>query len=156
MISNQKEQVEILRILLEGGFIKIEDVVSWADSIIAREANPDIEIIEIALSSKSTFTDFLTRIRNVKGEFNQEIVVRKALKEVYELLERKPELGSKVAGWLYHLMTKGKIIQNEFGDEPYALDDAFELAQKKIWGTEEEALRRVKDYLLLQIKKLND
>ena len=154
MFTDQKEQAEILKHLLEGGFIKVKDVISWTDFIITKEPEPDFEIIEISLASKSPLPDFLSLIQNIKGEFQHTVVIRKTMKQVLEMIKSNPELGGKVAGWLYSLMLKREITEEEFGIDPYILEDAFELAQKKIWGTEEEALIPLINYLQSQVKKL--
>jgi hypothetical protein len=156
VFSNQKEQAEIFRYLLASGFIKIEDVISWADSIIEQEKEPDYEIIEISLAGRKSLSDVLSLLKNVKGKYNQIIVIRKAMSKVLLLLELKPKLGFDVSLWLHKLMMSEELNEDEFGVEPFILDDAFEMAQKKIWGTEEDALIELKEYLQSQVNKLGE
>jgi hypothetical protein len=154
--SNQKEQAEVRRILLEYGFIQIKDVIAWADSIISSEPSPDFEIIEISLSPQKSTYEIITLIHKVRGDCDSSNVIRKAMRELLIMLEKRPELGKSVAIWLYGLLINKIILVEDFGYEPYQIEDSYELGGTNISGTEEEALMTLKKYLLKQIAKIKE
>ncbi|HSW53442.1 MAG TPA: hypothetical protein VLH59_00010 [Ignavibacteriaceae bacterium] len=156
MISKQKEQAEIFRHLLAAGFIKVEDVISWADSIIVKEREPDFEIIEISLSSSKPKVEVTSLLHKVKGDYNSVDVIRKSMVEIHKVLVKEPIRGYEIAKWLIQLAESGELPEDEFNSEPYGILDSFDLARNKIYGTEQEASSRLIIYLQEQINKISE
>jgi hypothetical protein len=61
---------------LVSGSRTVADVIAWADSVIAADPQPDIEVIEIAATSRRQPADLSVLLRNVAGECDRLTVIR--------------------------------------------------------------------------------
>ena len=73
--------------------------------------------------------------------------MRACLADLLATVERAPRLGSDVAKWLCHAAAHGDLPDRHFGWEALALDDAFALASRGIYGSVEDALARLLAFL---------
>src|SRR5438093_10536397 len=147
MMANQKEQAEVLRHGLLAGVCTVADVVAWADGIIAADSKPDIAVIEVSTSGLRRTADVIALLREVPGECDPVIVIRRAMANLRSALAANPARGPEIARWLYQLATSGELPEEHFGQEAYALEDWFALASSGTYGTYADALRHLEAYL---------
>jgi hypothetical protein len=146
MMAGQKEEAEVLRHGLMAGCRTVADVIAWADSVIAVDPRPDIAVIEVASSSRLRPADISALLRNVAGDYDPVAVIRRSMTDLRRALAADPARGPQIARWLYELATSGEVPEDEFGSDPYALEDWFSLAGSGI-GTYDNAVRELDAYL---------
>jgi hypothetical protein len=134
MMAGQKEQAEVLRHGLLAGSRTVADAVAWADAVIAADPHPDIAVIEVATSSRRQPADMSGLLRNVRGEFDPVVVIRRAMTDLRRALADDPGRGPQIARWLYELATSGELPEQEFGSDAYVLGDWFALASSKTFA----------------------
>lgn len=147
MMPGQKEQAEVLRHGLMSGSRTVADAIAWADSVIAADPQPDMEIIEIAATSRRRPADVSVLLRNVAGECDRLAVIRRSMTDLRRDLAADPARGPQIARWLYELAINGELPEGEFGSEAYAVEDWFALAGSGTLGTYDSAVRELDAYL---------
>ncbi len=147
MMPNQKEEAELLRHGLLAGVRTVADAVAWADQVIAADPKPDIAVIEVAISGLRHIADVIALLRDVPGECDPIVVIRRFMADLRSALAANPARGPEVARWLYQLATSGDLPEEHFGQEAYALEDWFALASSGTYGTYADALRHLEAYL---------
>lgn len=76
------------------GIISFDQAISWADKIIEAEDEPDIEIIEVALSRPRGRNGVLEALKEVKGSYNPQIAGAMLLADLYRLLKEGDSIKS--------------------------------------------------------------
>jgi hypothetical protein len=64
-----------------------------------------------------------------------------------EVLQSNPDQGEAIAMWLYRLAANGELPEADFGWEPCALDDSFELARMGS-ASHDDAVAALREYLV--------
>ena len=146
MMPRQKTEAEVLRYGLDAGVRTVADVVAWADTIITADPRPDFAVIEVACSGRRRVSEVVALLRDVAGECDAAEVIRRAMADVRAALAVNPERGPEIAAWLYRLAVNGELPDEQFGVEPYSLDDKFQLARSGTYGTLADALRDLDAY----------
>ena len=146
-MPGQKEQAEVLRHGLMAGTLTVADVIAWADSVIETDPQPDIAVIEVATSARRQAADVSSLLRNVAGECDPVVVLRRSMSDLRLALATNPSRGPQIARWLYQLATNGELPESEFGIDAYMLEDWFALASSGTFGTHEGAVKELDAYL---------
>jgi hypothetical protein len=141
-----KTAAEALRLGILVGAASVQDAVQWADQVIRDDDDPCDAVIEIALAGRRSRPEVLRMLQDVPGTVGPNEPARAALARMYDSLDADPSRGPQLARALYILATKDELPEDEFGLEPYALDDDFHLAEVGVLS-EEEALQRLRRYL---------
>jgi hypothetical protein len=64
-----KLEAEVYRLGLLSSYFTNDDVINWADRVIVEKSNPDLEIIDVALSKRNSKQDLANLLEKVQGEF---------------------------------------------------------------------------------------
>lgn len=83
---NIKEQAEVFKLGLLIGYFKTEEVIQWADNILATEDNPDLGVIDVAFSGSKGINEVITQLDNFKGKMNISTPVKTLLGLLYKKL----------------------------------------------------------------------
>jgi hypothetical protein len=146
-MDQQKNEAERLRLGVRGGWVAIGDAIAWADSQIERTHQPHPAFLELALAYNGTREEVASLLEAVPGLVDRVAVMRRCLSDLLAVVERKPWLAADVATWLEASANRGELIEAEFGSEPFALADAFALAEQGTYGTVDEARARLIEFL---------
>ncbi len=74
MVSrNLKTQAEVYRLGLLIGYFTNEDVINWADQVIAEEDQPAIEVIDIGFGKRLKRDDLARLLGEIKGEVEADL-----------------------------------------------------------------------------------
>lgn len=73
---NVKIIAEVFRIGLQIGLFSKTEVIEWADHTIETLDSPSIEIIEVSLSSNDKLVDIVSKLKNIKGTYDQKLAVK--------------------------------------------------------------------------------
>jgi hypothetical protein len=147
MMPKQKEEAEILRYGMEAGVRTVADAVAWADTIITADPHPDFAVIEVSCSGRRRPREVVALLREVGGECDAVHVIRRVMADMRTTLSANPERGHESAASLYRLAVNGDLPGEHFGVEPYSLEDIFQLARSRTYGTLADALRDLDEYL---------
>ncbi|MEN9358990.1 MAG: hypothetical protein RL095_525 [Verrucomicrobiota bacterium] len=139
-----KETAELLRLKLLLGLVTVQDVVTWADSIIESEATPDWEIIEVSLARTVKVDEMMKLLTDIKGNCVRAQVFRRLFQTWLIGLSEDTLQGKTIARQLY--MLADELKECGFGSAAYALDDAFDLIEFG-YCTHEQALQQLQGYL---------
>lgn len=82
---SRKDIAEVYRLGLTIGLFTVDEVVSWADSIIAVDDNPEFALIEVSTNGDVTEGKMATLLRDVGGDTDP----KTARNVIYGLLGRK-------------------------------------------------------------------
>ena len=147
MDSSRKHEAERLRVGIAGGWVPIATAVAWADRIILEDPSPDSAIIDVALASKQSRSEVAALLGHIGGETDALAARKQALGDLLDWIGQDVDKGGSAARYLYQLACSGLMPEEHFGWEPYALEDAFDLARQGIHGTVNDALQEVRAYL---------
>jgi len=147
MFPGQKESAETLRIELTLGMRSISEVVAWADDVVARDQIPDSEILELATCGHSTEQEVCVLLDAVRGERVSARAAGRVLGTLRTSLAADPARGEEIARQIYEMALRGFLPEEEFGWEPYSLEDNFFLATCGYYGDHASAVRMLDDFL---------
>ena len=143
---NLKAEAESLRLGLLAGVVSVGEVIRWADSAIVAMDQPEVSIIDVALSVGRS-PDFVARqLESVPGNVDHVDALRSLLASFLVELEAEPEHAWDIARRLYRLAASVDWPESLLGHEPYSLDDAFDLAAQDI-GSFDSARSELRRYL---------
>lgn len=146
-MTDRKAEAEAFRCALVAGCATVAEVVAWADEVIAADTTPDIAIIELSLAGRAALADVVALLKAVTGYADGIVVRRRLMSRMLRLLDNEPTRGQQVAHSLFRLAINGDLPEEEFGWEPFVLEDAFDLARNQVYGTYETALADLRAYL---------
>lgn len=143
----QKNEAERLRLGIRGGWLKIDEAVSWADRQIERTQQPPLALVDLALAHNRTREEVAALLEAIPGSADLVAVMRSSLNDLLDAVEREPRLAPDAARWLEAAAIRGELPESEFGSEAFELDDAFALAEQGSYGTVEQARDRLVAFL---------
>jgi hypothetical protein len=112
----QKEIAEVYRLGLTIGMFENAEVVTWADSVIAADPNPDFALFDISTAGNESAGKMATLLRAMGGEHNP----KTARHVIYGLLGRKlaadPGAAEAVAAQAKAIQ-QGEGVHNEVGED---------------------------------------
>jgi hypothetical protein len=122
-----KDIAEVYRIGLTIGMFTPQDVVVWADSVIAAEANPDFALFDVSTAGGESAGKMATLLRVMGGEHDP----KTARKVLYGLLGRRMASDSGAADSVaaqVKAIQQGEGVHAEVGEDlkaSLAQHDAF-------------------------------
>jgi hypothetical protein len=128
-----KAQLEIFRIALISGYIKVSSVIDWADKKIQNDFE-DYKYIEIATTYN--INDMISVLKQPTGEFDPQKVVRGFLGVLHHHYKNKLTDTKIIIRTLYQLLQEYEsfMTDKEIGII-YQLDDGYDLAIQGIYGS---------------------
>ena len=139
-----KELLTLFKVGLASGLISKEEVTKWADEIITQEAEPDIFFIELSLiKSKSEGISYLGSFLDLDSLANGKAI----LGLLYKRLKEGQEL-ERIVRTMYNLKDEADFTELEKG-YIYQIDDGFDLANTKVYGSLDNVRNETTDFLEL-------
>lgn len=138
----------LIRIGLTYGFVSVPEAIAWADAQIAAHDHPHPALVEISMGAGRSATDLANELHPLAGEGDEGEAVTGMLALMHRALSRDPGLVRRFASVLYNLAMAG--VEPDGGDaEGWMMyfDDALDLAQSGISGTEDGVLREMLAFL---------
>jgi hypothetical protein len=139
-----KELFTLFKAGLASGLISKEEVTKWADEIILLEDEPNIFFIELSLiKSKNEGISYL-------GEHLESDSLAKG-KAILGLLYKRFKEGQeleRIVRTMYNLRDEADFTELERG-YIYQIDDGFDLANSKIYGSLDNVRQETADFLAL-------
>jgi hypothetical protein len=138
--TNPKDFVallEVYRIAIINGILNKKEVIQWADSIISKDSEPDIFIIELSLCGSKIQHDITSLINEFIGEER----TNPASRVILGLLFKKYTNGQidleKVNSTLNWLVWQTDLTEEE-SSLMYGAEDYYYLAKEGSYGTVEQ------------------
>lgn len=132
---------------IELGIFSFEKAIEWADSIIKLEAEPDVEIIDIALSAPRGRNGVMDALKEVKGDREPQMAGRMLLRDLKSLLQNGAHLkaiSSKAlnVSWVTQMPEEIRWKLDH-------IDDDISLAEQGIYSDIEQCRIELKEMLEL-------
>lgn len=128
-----KEDAEFYRLGCITQYISQQQVIAWADRIIAQSDRPSSEIIDVSIASG--MNDLIAKLARVQGEYDWNRVLQRFFRLLYDVLCHAPDQAETVAHTLYALMFECQHeLSSTIEQAIYYFDDGFDLANQKICG----------------------
>ena len=131
-IKDQLEVLEVFRIALSNGLIEKQEVISWADTIILKEVDPDLHIIELSLCKSAN--EIITTLNEIIGQPRPSVSGRVVLGFLYRnFIMGRVTLKQVVLtiDWIMIYVT----LTEEEKKFMYGAYDMYDLAAGKVWGS---------------------
>lgn len=138
----------LIHIGLMYGFVSVPEAIAWADAQIAAHDRPHPALVEISMGAGRSALDLAGELHPLAGECDEGEVVTGMLALMHRALARDPGLVRRFASVLYNLARAG--VEPDGGDaEGWMMyfDDALDLAQSGVSGTEGGVLREMMAFL---------
>jgi hypothetical protein len=124
MRSKTKEDAEFYRLALEAGICPVEEAIVWCDAVIMEEAEPDLAIIEASLKGSSGTASIAKALREVEGDFDKIVVLRRLFHYMHDLLVRDRRYGYRIG---VVLMTMASNYDYDSGTPDIDWSDACDI-----------------------------
>ena len=152
---NIKEDAEFFKLGLLAGYVTPQEVIQWADTLIAQQDKPSGEILDISIATSPD--DLVVKLRKIEGAYDWSRVVQRFFNIVYDALQQDHSRAASIARDLYHLM---HACEQEFSPDIqhaiYYFDDGFDLANQRIYGNSQQLTQELLDFLQRQIREMFD
>jgi mannose-6-phosphate isomerase-like protein (cupin superfamily) len=140
-----KELAEFFIRALSAGVVETSQVARWADSIIAAEDKPSIEIIEVSLACNRNVHDTISCLHQIKGEMQPNTPINlMAAYLLKKLMRHEIELGNAIRA-LYRATREGMF--SDFELEIAGIEDSWCLVEEGIYDNIENVKKRLEMFL---------
>ena len=140
---NRKETAKAFSEALPLKVISLEEIISWADSIIIEDEKPPVQIIELATVLNKS--DALSLLNEFSIKADEEISIRIFFGLCFKALKNGSADYSEVAERLYFWSMEETDLKG-FG-ELGSFWDALDLARDRIYGNENQVKREMLEFL---------
>src|SRR5687767_4871764 len=106
-MSAVKEQAEALRLGLLAGYVTPDEVVAWADGLIAAGGVPEPELIAVSLGGGKPVAELARALDAFRGEVSRPRLVRVILGQMARAVRREAAAGPAVARQLFQMRLEG-------------------------------------------------
>ncbi|PEM44336.1 hypothetical protein [Bacillus toyonensis] len=139
---------EVFRIGLQIGLFSKTEVIEWADHTIEILDIPSIEIIEVSLSSNDKLVDIVSKLKNIKGTYDQKLPVKIILGLLWEKFMINEENVLKIKPFISNLILNNCCEGFDNIDEQlYNFNEEIDLAADNIYGDLEDISQEIKSFL---------
>ncbi|HLJ55392.1 MAG TPA: hypothetical protein VKT77_10160 [Chthonomonadaceae bacterium] len=142
-----KEKAESFRRGLHLGLHAVADVIPWLDAVIDEEPEPDIAIIEAALSGSRGPLAVADRLAEVPGTFDRRAVTARLIGAMVGLLRRDPSKIKAIARWLFQLALDGDAPDDEAENFMWGFEDDLLLAMDGVYGDVNDLRTELQEFL---------
>lgn len=145
---NIKIIAEVLRIGLQIGLFSKTEVIEWADHTIETLDSPSIEIIEVSLSSNDKLVDIVSKLKNIKGIYDQKLPVKIILGLLWKKFMINEKNVLKIKTFISDLIHNNCCEGFDYIDEKlYNFNEEINLAADNIYGNLEDISQEIKIFL---------
>ncbi|OTW89175.1 hypothetical protein BK702_10445 [Bacillus thuringiensis serovar cameroun] len=145
---NIKIITEVFRIGLQIGLFSKTEVIKWADHAIETLDSPSIEIIEVSLSSNDKLVDIVSKLKNIKGTYDQKLPVKIILGLLWEKFMINEENVLKIKPFISNLILNNCCEGFDKVDiQLYNFNEEINLAADNIYGNLEDISQEIKSFL---------
>ena len=143
---NTKEMADYFKLGLRLGLLDQSPVIIWADALIHAQEKPDISIIELSLSGGRSLNDTIACLGNIKGEANTDTAIKLTLAHLWREV-KTGRMSLDAASVILYRLKDLATAQSDVIDKICTLDENLSLAEDGVYGSIEEALNEIRDYL---------
>ncbi|MGF2711774.1 hypothetical protein ACQUY5_05340 [Bacillus cereus] len=139
---------EVFRIGLQIGLFSKTDVINWADQTIETLDSPANEIIDVSLSSNDKLVDIASKLKNIKGRYDEKLPVKIILGLLCEKFIITGENALKIKPFIFKLVHNNCCEGFGYVDEQlYNFNEEINLAADNIYGNLEDISQEIKGFL---------
>ena len=140
--------LHLIRAGLASGLLTKEEVIDWADKIITKDEKPDIFFIDLVLSSLKSKNDIIHYFSDYLYFENPAVRGRPLLGLLYKQYKTGQINLEQTTSKLFRL--KLEAIFNEREESHiYWIDNEYDCAKHKIYGTIEDVQTQLDNFLIL-------
>ncbi|KAB2399921.1 MULTISPECIES: hypothetical protein [Bacillus cereus group] len=145
---NTKETAEVFRIGLQIGLFSKTDVITWADQTIELLDNPSNEIIEVSLSSNDKSVDIVSKLKNIKGIYDEKLPVKIILGLLWKKFILNKENALKIQPFIFSIVHSNCFKGfDQIDEQLYNFNEKITLAADNIYGNLEDISLEIKKFL---------
>jgi hypothetical protein len=142
-----KVQAEVYRLGLLSGYFTNDDVINWADHVIAEEDQPAIEVIDIAFGKRLTSVDLARLLEKVKGEVKEDLPFKIMLGLYSKQLKTHDTTFAEIVKSLYLMLENRVTIPDKEVEMILYFDDGFDLAVAGYYGNLQDLESELREFL---------
>ncbi|OHX32182.1 hypothetical protein [Bacillus mycoides] len=147
-MAKTKEMAEVFRIGLQIGLFSKTDVINWADQTIETLDSPANEIIDVSLSSNDKLVDIASKLKNIKGRYDEKLPVKIILGLLCEKFIITGENALKIKPFIFKLVHNNCCEGFDNVDKQlYNFNEEINLAEDNIYGNLEDISQEIKEFL---------
>jgi hypothetical protein len=132
------EQAAKNAVLLQAGAATVEEVIAWADSVIAEEPNPSAAFLELSTTPKSAIHDIISQLRRLSSEITATRAIRLAAKDLKLAIERGVIDVERAAVFTESFLSGSLVALPSDLSMLYSAHEEFYLAAAEGYGTQEQ------------------
>ena len=140
-----KEMAEYYRIGLELKLISVSEAMTWIDSVLICDTEPDMALIEASLSGSRGASTVADELAGVEGSALREEVARRLLARMSVLLSSDAETAKQIVGWLNRMADEDYAPTPQAKAEMQGLEEDFDLAYDGIYSRVAEVTEELRN-----------
>jgi hypothetical protein len=146
-MRRMKAQADALRLGIRCGIFSRGDAIRWADATIAEMACPPTEVVEVAVSTSCDRSAFDGLLDAIPGDADCGASKRILFAHLYKQLLLEPQSLRRVVRTLWNLSSTDLNFSPEERSMALFLDDEYDLAASRAWGSLDQVRREALDLL---------
>jgi len=128
-----------LKLSLEVGVIGVDEVITWADTLLGEVAEYDDDLANICLAKDASVKALISLLRIVIGECKEWNAMRRTMARMHEALVDDPNRARGFVRFLEQFWIRHDYDVPEDMDFIVGIEDEFQLAEQGTYGTVVEA-----------------
>jgi hypothetical protein len=146
MTPELREQAGALALAVEHGLTEKREAIDWACELVAREASPSPELLELAGAVRPNAPDVARMLRAIAARPDPDLVFRKFLARVRDAVRARADIWRVVTHVLEELAIQGQVPAPLAG-RCFGFDDERSLADEGVYGTVDAVEADVRAFL---------
>jgi hypothetical protein len=142
-----KTQASAFRKALLLGLIAVDQVIEWADSVVAVQAQPHTSVIEVSLAGGRRGWEVADLLDSVPGDSDPAMVQRIVFCKMRDVLQKNPGEIDRFGTIFLSLASEGFAPNEQVQGEFYGIEGEIDLARAGVYGDLKSARRRALDLL---------
>jgi hypothetical protein len=136
-----RNEAELVRRGLLARYLTVAEAVAWADSVIAREPQPPIEVIELALAGTRRPEDAAGELRPLTAGIPASALLAEMVGHMRAVLERDEQRAPVIAWNLFHLALSGVLPARTELADLYSVAYEFDPEEAAWASSRDDAVR---------------
>jgi hypothetical protein len=134
--NDARDHAEALALLISSGFVAAREAMDWACELVAAQAQPSEELLELAGAVRTHPPDVVRMLRALPGSSDENRVFCRFAARLRQFLADQPQAWPRVAREL-EFMAMNEVVPQRVRGDCYRYADALDLADEGIVGTRE-------------------
>jgi hypothetical protein len=129
------------------GLVAVDEVIAWADSVVASQEQPHTSIIEVSMAGGRPGWEVADLLDAVPGDGDKAMVQRIVFRKMRDVLKKDPDEIGRLGTIFLSLASEGFTPNEQVQEEFFRMEGEIDGARAGVYGDLKSARKRALDLL---------